>query len=85
MNVPAAGGRPGSIRRGTTGRSADRLTQRGFSFAVTEVEDDREVEKRMVFFDIEPDAFGWRWERSKDAGATWDLLWRIDYRRAEDA
>ena len=56
----------------------------GFSFAVTEIEDDREVEKRMVFFEIEPDSFGWRWERSQDAGNTWDLLWRIDYRRAAD-
>jgi hypothetical protein len=57
----------------------------GFSFTVTEVEDDQEVEKRMVFFDIDADAFGWRWERSEDAGATWDLLWRIDYRRIEGA
>jgi hypothetical protein len=56
----------------------------GFSFAVTEVEEDQEVEKRMVFFDIAADAFRWRWERSEDAGATWDLLWTIDYRRAED-
>lgn len=55
----------------------------GFSFAVTEVGDDREVEKRMVFFDIEADAFGWRWERSEDAGATWNVLWRIDYLRIE--
>ena len=57
----------------------------GFSFAVTEIEEDQEVEKRMVFFDIGSDAFGWRWERSRDAGATWDLLWRIDYLRAEEA
>jgi len=83
MRVAATGGRPGSIRRGTTGRSGSPHTE-GFSFAVTEVEEDQEVEKRMVFFDIAADAFRWRWERSEDAGATWDLLWTIDYRRAED-
>jgi hypothetical protein len=53
----------------------------GFAFAVSELEDDgREVEKRMVFSSIGEDAFTWRWERSED-GRTWELLWRIDYRR----
>lgn len=56
----------------------------GFSFSVTEVEDGREVEKRMVFFDIEADRFRWRWERSMDDGATWESLWTIDYQRATD-
>ena len=56
----------------------------GFAFAVTEVEDGREVEKRMVFFNIGSDAFRWRWERSSDSGAAWEPLWTIDYRRANE-
>jgi hypothetical protein len=55
----------------------------GFSFAVTDAEEDGPVGKRMVFLDIEPDAFRWRWERSRDDGASWEPLWTIDYRRAE--
>jgi hypothetical protein len=54
----------------------------GFAFTANELEDGREVVKRMVFFDVEPDAFRWRWERSEDAGVTWELRWAIDYRRA---
>ena len=57
----------------------------GFAFTVEEVEDGRNVVKRMVFSDIAPDAFRWRWERSVDAGQTWELRWAIDYRRAGDA
>jgi len=54
----------------------------GLSFSVTEVEDGREVHKRMVFSGIEADTFDWRWERSEDGCATWVTLWTIDYRRA---
>jgi hypothetical protein len=53
----------------------------GFAFSVGELEDAREVLKRMVFSDIQADRFGWRWERSYDAGDNWELLWAIDYRR----
>jgi hypothetical protein len=53
----------------------------GFVFHVTELEDGREVEKRMVFSAIEADRFTWRWERSADAGRTWEALWTIGYRR----
>jgi hypothetical protein len=56
----------------------------GFSFSVTEEENGSEVEKRMVFSNIEADTFDWRWERSGDGGATWTELWVIDYRRATD-
>jgi hypothetical protein len=54
----------------------------GFLFTTTEVEDGREVEKRMVFSDIGPEGLTWRWERSRGGGRTWEVLWRIDYRRA---
>jgi hypothetical protein len=49
---------------------------------VTEVEDRREMEKRMVFSGIEADTFDWRWERSVDGGETWEPPWTIDYHRA---
>lgn len=39
------------------------------------------VHQRMVFYDIEPDALLWNWERSEDAGATWDVMWKIHYTR----
>jgi hypothetical protein len=57
------------------------LHPEGFVFAVSELEDGREVEKRMVFSEIGDDSFTWRWERSDDRGATWEVLWTIAYRR----
>ena len=36
---------------------------------------------RMIFRNIKPDSFDWRWEASKDGGATWDLQWPIHYQR----
>lgn len=36
--------------------------------------------KRMVFTDIDPDGFGWRWESSPD-GETWTVNWELDYTR----
>jgi hypothetical protein len=54
----------------------------GFAFAVDEVENGRDITKRMVFSDIQGDAFRWRWERLEDGGTTWSELWVIDYRRA---
>jgi hypothetical protein len=53
----------------------------GFAFAVSDLEDGREVAKRMVFSGITADAFAWRWERSEDGGETWQELWSIAYRR----
>lgn len=58
----------------------------GFSFSVGELDEEgREVVKRMVFSQIERDRFDWRWERSSDDGASWEVLWTIDYRRAKPA
>lgn len=36
---------------------------------------------RMLWHEIEPDSFSWRWERSTDEGATWDPRWLIAYER----
>ena len=38
------------------------------------------AQKRMRFFDITAEAFTWEWSGTAD-GATWEPLWRIDYRR----
>ncbi len=40
------------------------------------------VVQRMVWLDVTPDAFRWQWQRSTDGGATWEVAWEIDYRRA---
>jgi hypothetical protein len=48
----------------------------------TEVErDGRPLHLRMVWFNLEPDAFDWHWERSEDGGQTWTLLWKLRYTR----
>jgi hypothetical protein len=39
--------------------------------------------QRMVFEDITPQSFTWRWQSSADAGASWSDQWVIWYRRAE--
>lgn len=46
--------------------------------------DAEQVLKRMVFSDIGPEGFDWRWESSPD-GSTWTLAWALRYaRRAVD-
>jgi len=42
---------------------------------------DNVVTQRMVFEDITPNSFTWRWQSSIDAGATWTDAWVIWYRR----
>ena len=37
--------------------------------------------QRMVFYDITRDSFTWDWEKSTDNGNTWQLQWKITYRR----
>ena len=36
---------------------------------------------RMVFLDIKPDSFTWRWQKSQDRGMSWNTVWEIRYRR----
>jgi hypothetical protein len=59
------------------GRDGDDLT-----FEVREVDDGRDVVKRMVFTDVADDSFSWRWERSFEDGGSWEPLWTIAYRRS---
>lgn len=37
--------------------------------------------QRMVFTDITPDSFTWRWQRTPDSGLTWADQWVIRYTR----
>jgi len=39
--------------------------------------------QRMVFSDIEHDAFNWDWMSTTDGGATWKSQWRIHYQRSK--
>ena len=43
--------------------------------------DGKKIIQRMVFYDIKEDSFLWDWEGTQDGGATWNLLWRINYTR----
>ncbi|MEO8424542.1 MAG: hypothetical protein ABI595_11630 [Actinomycetota bacterium] len=57
-------------------------TDEGTIFATPGPVDEDQTFKRMVFSDVERDAFHWRWESSVD-GTAWVERWAIDYRRAE--
>ena len=45
------------------------------------VRNGKQVVQRMVFKDIQKDSFIWDWEMSMDGGETWNLNWRINYKR----
>jgi hypothetical protein len=47
-----------------------------------EVVDDKQLQLRMVFYNISADSLDWKWESSDDGGQTWQLKWKIDYRRS---
>ncbi|MBD3334772.1 MAG: DUF1579 domain-containing protein [Candidatus Eisenbacteria bacterium] len=47
-------------------------------------EEGREVHQRMVFYNIAADSLEWDWEKSTDGGKTWELAWRIHYKRRDD-
>jgi len=51
-----------------------------FQLGRSEPVDSDRVYKRMVFSNIEADAFDWRWEFSPDA-ETWEPRWAIRYTR----
>ena len=43
--------------------------------------DGKEQIFRMVFYNIAPNNFDWRWESTTDNGATWKTNWLIHYKR----
>ena len=40
------------------------------------------VTQRMIWLDVTADSLRWQWQRSRDGGASWEVVWEIDYRRA---
>lgn len=40
-----------------------------------------DIMQRMMFYNITKDNFDWNWETSKDDGKTWELKWKIKYKR----
>lgn len=46
--------------------------------------DGRTQVSRMSWVNVRDDALDWHWERSFDGGETWQMVWLIHYRRAED-
>jgi hypothetical protein len=53
-----------------------------FVFGTPEPVDADRRYKRMVFSEITPGGFAWRWESSED-GAAWEERWAIAYRRRD--
>ncbi len=43
----------------------------------------KQFQQRMVFYDIQKSAMTWDWESSQNGGETWELKWRIFYKRTE--
>jgi hypothetical protein len=52
------------------------------SFQRSSPVDGGDVLQRMVWLDVTDDGFRWEWQRSEDGGATWQVSWPLDYRRA---
>ena len=48
------------------------------------VKDGKKVVQRMVFYDIRNDTMTWDWENSNDGGKSWQLLWRINYKKIDE-
>lgn len=42
---------------------------------------DKQITQRMVFYDITSNSMTWDWELSNDGGKTWQLQWRIFYKK----
>ena len=52
-----------------------------FKTDVFKTKDGRDFTQRMVFHDITESSLIWEWEYSNDGGKTWNLNWKIDYKR----
>ena len=50
-----------------------------FSRSFTNAEG-KEINQRMVFYDIKEESFSWRWESSVDKGESWTTNWLIEYK-----
>ena len=43
--------------------------------------DGKVIKQRMVFYNIFKNELDWNWEKSTDSGKTWQLEWKIHYKR----
>ncbi|TRX55944.1 DUF1579 domain-containing protein [Fulvivirga sp. M361] len=57
--------------------------KRMFQSAVINKPDGKRFTQRMVFYNIQTNELTWDWESSFDGGETWELKWRINYKREE--
>lgn len=46
-------------------------------------EDTRPLKHRETFSDIKKNSFEYTWESSKDNGKTWNVVWKVSYKRAK--
>lgn len=44
------------------------------------ISEGKEIISRMVFYNITPQTFDWRWESTQDNGTTWQPNWLIHYK-----
>jgi len=54
-----------------------------FQTDVNRLPDGRRFVQRMVFYNISDSSFVWDWESSNDGGESWNLNWRINYKRIQ--
>lgn len=57
--------------------------KRIFQTEIFELEDGKKFTQRMIFYDITEDSMTWDWESSEDGGETWNLNWKIFYKKME--
>lgn len=41
----------------------------------------KKVMQRMIFYNIQKNSIEWVWERSDDDGKTWNVNWKLNYKR----
>lgn len=64
---------------------AGRLAEGRMILATTVERDGQPIGLRMVWFNLQPNALDWHWERSDDGGQTWSVLWALHYTRRAQA
>ena len=45
--------------------------------------DGKKIIQRMRFYNISEDSLTWDWEMTQDGGETWNLQWRINYKKKQ--
>ncbi len=56
---------------------------KGFKTQILKKDGKRTI-SRMLFKNISQDSFIWDWEHSENGGKSWNLVWRINYKREVD-